>query len=72
MEVWSEKPAQDYDMLRIFECPAYYHVKEVKLDPRAKKAEFFSFKRSVKGYKLQDLKDKKIVANRDVTSMRLL
>ena len=52
MEVWSEKAAQDYDMLRIFECPAYYHVKEAKLDPRAKKAVFLSFKRSVKGYKL--------------------
>ena len=37
LEVWSEKTAPDYDSLRVFDCPAYYHVKEDKLDPRAKK-----------------------------------
>jgi len=35
LEVWSEKVAQDYDSLRLFECPTYYHVKEDKLDRRA-------------------------------------
>ena len=49
MEVQSEKAAQDYDMLMIFGCLDYYHVKEDKLDPRAKKAVFLSFKRGVKG-----------------------
>ncbi|KAH9802505.1 Integrase catalytic domain-containing protein [Citrus sinensis] len=29
MEMWSGKHAQDYDSLRIFGCPAYYHVKDV-------------------------------------------
>jgi len=33
MEVWSRKPAQDYDMLMIFGCPSYYQIKEDKLDP---------------------------------------
>ncbi|KAH9650145.1 hypothetical protein KPL70_026248 [Citrus sinensis] len=40
MEMWSGKYAQDYDFLRIFGCPAYYHVKDAKLDPRARKAIF--------------------------------
>jgi len=35
MEVCSEKVTQDYDMLRIFGCLAYYHVKEDKLDSKA-------------------------------------
>jgi len=59
-------------MLRIFECPAYYHVKEDKLDPRAKTNVFLGFKRGVKGYKLWDSKDKKIVVSKNVTSERLL
>ena len=37
LEAWSEKAVQDYDSLRVFGSPAYYHVKEDKLDPRAKK-----------------------------------
>ncbi|KAH9781794.1 Integrase catalytic domain-containing protein [Citrus sinensis] len=44
MEMWSGKHAQDYDSLRIFGCPAYYHVKDGKLDPRAGKAIFVRFK----------------------------
>jgi len=49
LEVWSGKPAQNYDSPRVFECPAYYHVKEDKLDPRAKKGVFVGFKRGIKG-----------------------
>ena len=49
MEVRSGKATQDYDMLMIFGCLDYYQVKEDKLDPRAKKAVFLSFKRGVKG-----------------------
>ena len=37
LEVWSGKFAQDYNSLKVFGYPAYYHVKEDKLDPRAKK-----------------------------------
>ncbi|KAH9753759.1 hypothetical protein KPL71_015193 [Citrus sinensis] len=67
MEMWSGKHAQDYDSLRIFGCPAYYHVKDGKLDPRARKSIFVGFKGGVKGFKLWDLEDKKFVCSRDVT-----
>ena len=40
LKVWSRKPAQDYDSLRVFGCLTYYHVKEDKLDPRAQKSMF--------------------------------
>ena len=52
MKMWSGKHAQDYDSLRIFWCPIYYHVKDGKLDPRARKAIFVGFKGGVKGFKL--------------------
>ena len=34
LEVWSGKAAQDYDSIRVFGYPAYYHVKKDKLDPK--------------------------------------
>ena len=40
LEVWSGKPINDYDTLHAFGSTAYYHVKESKFDPRAKKALF--------------------------------
>jgi len=52
LKVWSGKAAQDYDSLRVFGCSAYYHIKEDKLDPRAKKSVFVGFKKGVKGYKI--------------------
>jgi len=67
LKVWSGKAAQDYDSLRVFGCPAYYHVKEDKLDLRAKKGVFVGFKRGIKGYKIWDPKDRKFVLSRDVT-----
>jgi len=67
LKAWSEKVAQDYDLLRVFECPSCYHIKEDKLDPRAKKGVFIGFKKSVKGYKIWDPKYKKFILNRDVT-----
>ena len=50
LEVWSGKPANDYDTLRVFGSTAYYHVKESKLDPRAKRALFMGVTSGVKGY----------------------
>ncbi|KAH9679174.1 CCHC-type domain-containing protein [Citrus sinensis] len=47
MEMWSGKHAQDYDSLRIFGCPAYYHVEDGKQDPRARKTIFVRFKASM-------------------------
>jgi len=34
LKVWSAKIAQDYDSLRVFGCPTYYHVKKDKLGPK--------------------------------------
>ncbi|BBH01937.1 hypothetical protein Prudu_012349, partial [Prunus dulcis] len=67
MEVWSGKPCTDYKYLHIFGCPAYYHVRKSKLDPRAKKALFMGFSTGVKGYRLWCPDEKKIVVSRDVT-----
>jgi len=67
LEVWSEKTAQDYNSLRIFGYPTYYHIKEGNLDPRAKKRVFVGFKKGVKGYNIWDPKNKKCVLSRDVT-----
>ena len=67
LEVWSGKPINDYDTLHVFGFTAYYHVKESKLDPRAKKALFMGVTSGVKGYRLWCLSLKKIISSRDVT-----
>ena len=67
LEVWSGKPANDYDTLHVFGSTAYYHIKESKLDPRAKKALFMGVTSGVKGYRLWCLSSKKIIYSRDVT-----
>ena len=67
LEVWSGKPINDYDTLHVFGSTAYYHVKESKLDPRAKKALFTGVTLGVKGYRLWCLSSKKIISSRDVT-----
>ena len=67
LEVWSGKPINDYDTLHVFGSTAYYHVKESKLDPRAKKALFMGVTSGVKGYRLWCLSLKKIISSRDVT-----
>ena len=54
-------------LLRVFGSTAYYHVKESKLDTRAKKALFMGVTLGVKGYRLWCLSSKKIISNRDVT-----
>ncbi|KAG6436292.1 hypothetical protein SASPL_101186 [Salvia splendens] len=63
IEVWSGKPATDYDSLRMFGSV----VTESKLDPRAKKTLFMSFSAGVKGYQLWCLESKKTIVSRDVT-----
>ena len=32
MEMWSGKAVTNYDMLRVFGCPTYYHVSDGKLE----------------------------------------
>ena len=65
-EVWSGEPS-NYSYLRVFGCPAYYHVNEGKLEPRARKAIFVGYVDGVKGYKLWCLSLLKFVVSRDVT-----
>ena len=67
LKIWSKKPAQDHNSLRVFGCLANYHVKEDKLEPKAKKGVFVGFKKGVKCYKIWDSKDKKFILSRDVT-----
>jgi len=67
LEVWSAGAAQDYDLLRIFESPAYFSAKNSKVNPRAKMFVFLGVNRNMKGYKLWDPKNKKIVLSKHVT-----
>ena len=48
MEIWTSTHATDYNTLHVFGSTAYYHVKESKLDPRAKKALFMGITGGVK------------------------
>ena len=67
LEVWSKQPVSDYDSLHVFGSTTYYHVKESKLDPRAKKQICLGFSSGIKGYNLWCPSLKKIVSSRDVT-----
>ena len=66
-ELWYSKPA-DYSSLKIFGCPAYAHIKQGKLEPRALKCIFLGYPKGVKGYKLwcTDMKPPKAIISRDV------
>lgn len=46
-EIWNGSPA-DYIVLKIFGCPAYYHINEGKLEPRARKGLFMGYPKGVK------------------------
>ena len=52
LEHWFGSVTSDYESLWIFGCPAYYHVNDGKLNPRARKAVFVGFRDRVKGFKL--------------------
>ena len=67
MEMWIGKPATDYNSLYVLGSTAYYHIKESKLDPRAKKVLFMGITGGVKGYRLWCSVTKKIIFSRDVT-----
>ena len=64
-EVWSSSPATYLD-LKIFECPAYAHVDNGKLEPRSMKCIFLGYRFGVKGYKLWCPETKKLVISKDV------
>ena len=67
MEIWTAKPATDYDSLHVFGSTAYYHVNESMLDPRVKKTLFMGITGGIKGYRLWCPIIKKIIFSRDVT-----
>ena len=67
MNIWSGRAAQDYGLLRVFGCSIYFSTKDNNLTPRAKKFVFLGVKRNMKGYKLWDLENKKIVLSKYVT-----
>jgi len=67
LEVLSGKAAQDHDLLREFESPACFSAKDGKVNPRAKKFVFLGVKRNMKGYRLWDPQNKKIVLSQHVT-----
>jgi len=52
LNIWSGGAAQDYDLLREFESPAYFSAKDRKVNPREKKFVFLGVKRNMKDYKL--------------------
>ena len=64
LEVWSEK---DHDLLRKFKNLTYFCAKDGKVNPRAKKFMFLGVKINMKGYKLWDPENKKIVLSQHVT-----
>ena len=66
MGIWSGGAAQDYSLLRVFECSAYFGVKDDKLNSRAKRFVFFGVKKNLKGYKLWDSENKKFMLSRYV------
>ena len=66
LDIWSGGAAQDYDLLRVFESPSYFSTKDGKINLRAKKFVFLGIKRNMKGYKLWDPKNKKIVLSKHV------
>jgi hypothetical protein len=65
-EVWTGKPV-DYSNIRIFGFPAYAHVNNGKLVPRAQKCTFIGYGSGVKGYHLLCADYKKVIVSRDVT-----
>ena len=66
-EKWYGKPAEDYGSLYVFDSIAYYHVRESKLDPKAKKVLFMGINSGVKGYRLWCPETRKVFFSRDVT-----
>ena len=67
LNIWSGRVAQDHDLLWVFGCPAYFSVKDDKLNLRARKFVFLVVKRNMKDYKLWDLENKKIRLSKHVT-----
>ncbi|GJW20938.1 retrovirus-related pol polyprotein from transposon TNT 1-94 [Tanacetum coccineum] len=61
------KNGVDYSKLRVFGCPAYYHVSDGKLNPRANKGIFMGYGDGVKGYRIWSPSERRVILSRDVT-----
>ena len=66
-EAWSGK-TPDLSNLRIFGSPAYAHINQGKLEPRAIKGIFICYPEGVKGYRIwcYDGKPSRVIVSRDV------
>ena len=53
-------------MLNMFGCSAYYHVREGKLEPKAKKGIFMGCADGVKGFRIWSSSERKFIMSRDV------
>jgi len=53
LDICSGGVAQDYDLLRVFGCLAYFSVKDDKLNLREKKFVFLGVLKNLKGYNLR-------------------
>ena len=68
-EMWHGRPA-DYSILRVFGCDAYALVPKktrTKLDPTSKKCIFLGYSKEVKGYRVWDPVDQKLIVSREIT-----
>ena len=68
-EVWSGRIV-GLGHLWVFGCTAYVHIgagERSKLDARSRKAVFLGYPRGVKGYRLWDPLEKKVIISQDVT-----
>ena len=67
--VWSRRTV-GLGHLRVFGCTAYVHIgagERSKLDARSLKMVFLGYPRGVKGYRLWDPLEKKVIISQNVT-----
>ncbi|KAH9779095.1 hypothetical protein KPL71_007588 [Citrus sinensis] len=66
-EMWYGRPA-DYGILKAYGCPAYVHISQGKLAPRALKCVFIGYPEGVKGFKVwcTDLNPPRCIVSRDI------
>ncbi|KAI3511071.1 hypothetical protein L1887_18215 [Cichorium endivia] len=65
--VWNTKP--QYDHMKVFGCLTYFkntNTKGDKFEPKGKPGVFLGYPQGTKGYKVYDIKERKIVVSRDV------
>ena len=66
LDIWSDRDVLDYSLLRVFKSLTYFTAKYDNVNLRAKIFVFLGAKRNMKGYKILDPKNKKIVLSKHV------